>query len=167
MLRKTDRFDPVCFLYASLSCISRAETVKKTLLQRDNFFQSSDKKVTWLTRTVIKVLGISEKQRIYLDIFVNFLRKKRFFFNLKQFFFISFCSFWRKAILLSIIPRSKYRFKQFLLILTGWCMNHRFAKVHLANRKQITGKKTSWVANVIFKKVRLFLRYFPIKQYRI
>ena len=55
-------------------------------------------------------------------------------------------------------------------------MHHRFAKVQLANRKQITAKKL--VANMIFKKVRLFLRcpslenvkpkiYFPIKQYRI
>ena len=37
-------------------------------------------------------------------------------------------------------------------------MQHCFAKVHLANRKQITGKKTNWVANVVFKEVRRFLR---------
>ena len=91
---------------------------------------------------------------------------------------ISFCSFRSKAILLSIIPHLNYRFKQFLWILIGWCIQHRFAKVHMANRKQITGKKTSWVANMIFKEPRLFLRcpslenykpknYFPIKQYRI
>ena len=80
LLRRADTFDPVCFLYASLSRISKAETVKRTLLQTDNFFQSSDKKVTCLTQTQIKVLGISEKQRINFDIFVNFLKKKRFFF---------------------------------------------------------------------------------------
>ena len=32
----------------------------------------------------IKILGISEKQRIKLDIFVNFLKKKYFFYTLKQ-----------------------------------------------------------------------------------
>ena len=78
-------FDPVCFLYASLSHISKAETVKRTLLQTDNFFQSSDKKVTCLTQTQIKVLGISEKQIINLNIFVNILKKKGFFlYTLKQ-----------------------------------------------------------------------------------
>ena len=103
-LRRAGTLDPVCFLYASLSHISKAETVKRTLHQTDSFFHSSDKKVTCLPRTQIKVLGISEKQRINLDIFVNFLKKKRFFLHFKiVFFFISFCSFWRKAILLSII----------------------------------------------------------------
>ena len=116
LLRRTDTFDLVCFLYASLSHISKVETVKRTLLQTDNFFQSSDKKVTCLTRTQIKVLGISEKQRINLDIFVNFLKKKSVFLHFKTLFFLftSFWSFWSKAILLSIIPHIKHRFKQFL-----------------------------------------------------
>ena len=112
LLRRTNTFDPVCFLYPSLSRIFKAETVKRTLLQTDNFFQSSDKKVTYLTRTQIKVLGISEKQRINLYIFVNFYTLKQLL--LLFFFLISFCSFWRKAILLSIMPHVKYRFKQFL-----------------------------------------------------
>ena len=85
LLRRTDTFDPACFLYASPSRIS--ETVKMTLLQTDNFFQSSDKEVTCLTRTRIKVLGIYEKKRIDFDIFVNFLKKERFFYTLKQQFF--------------------------------------------------------------------------------
>ena len=79
LLRRTDTFDPVCFLYASLSRISKAETVMRTFLQLDNFLQPSDKKVTRLTRAQIKILGISEKQRINLDIFDNFLKKKCFF----------------------------------------------------------------------------------------
>ena len=91
LLRRTDTFDPVCFLYASLSRISKAETVKKTLLQTDNFFHPSDKKkMTCLTRTQIKVFGISEKRRISFDIFVIFLKKKRFFYTLKQFFCFDF-----------------------------------------------------------------------------
>ena len=118
LLRRTDTFDPVCFLYASLSHIFKMETVKRTLLQRDKFFQSSDKKVTCLTWTQIKVLGISEKQRINLDIFVNVLKKTLFFlfflYFKTVFFLILFCSFWRKAILLSIIAHIKYRSKQFM-----------------------------------------------------
>ena len=55
----------------------------------ENFFQSSDEKVTYLTRTQIKALGISEKQRINLNIFVNFLKKKLFFLHtLKEKFFL-------------------------------------------------------------------------------
>ena len=42
LLRRTGTFESVCLLYASLSHISKAETVKRTLLQTDNFFQSSD-----------------------------------------------------------------------------------------------------------------------------
>ena len=61
-------------LYASFSRISKAKSVNRTLFQTDNFFQFSDKKTTCLTRAQIKILGISEKQIITLDIFVNFLR---------------------------------------------------------------------------------------------
>ena len=91
LLRRTDTFDPVCFLYASLSHISKVETVKRTLLQTDNFFQSSDKKVTCLTRTQIKVLGISKKQRINSDIFLNVLKKSTsIFHSLNSNFFFDF-----------------------------------------------------------------------------
>ena len=79
LLRKADTFDLVYFLYASLSRICKVKTVKRRLLQTDNFFQSSEKNVTCLTPTQIKILEISEKQRIKLDIFVNFLKKKHFF----------------------------------------------------------------------------------------
>ena len=72
LLRRTDTFGPVCFIYAFLSPISKAETLKRTLLQTDNFFQSSDKKITCLTPT-----------RIKLDIFVKFL-KENIFYTLKQ-----------------------------------------------------------------------------------
>ena len=55
------------------------KTVKRTLLQTDNIFSSQVKKAPCLTRTQIKILEIFEKQRIKLDIFVNFLKKKHFF----------------------------------------------------------------------------------------
>ena len=86
-------FDPACFLYASLSCISKAKTVKRTLLETDNVLQSSNKKATCLTRTQIIILGIFEKQRTELDIFVNFLKKKHFFYTLSNSCFISFYLF--------------------------------------------------------------------------
>ena len=57
----------------------------------NNFFQFSVKKATCLTRAEIKVSRIPRK-RINLSIFVNFLKKKHFFI-LESFFFISFRSF--------------------------------------------------------------------------
>ena len=109
MLRRTDTFDPVCFLYAFLSCILKAETVKKTLLQADNNFQSPDKKVTCLTQIQIKVLRIFGKQRIKLDIFVNFLKTKHFFtlqnnsnffhsFHRFPYFWVKHCIFFSKLL---------------------------------------------------------------------
>ena len=82
----TDIFDPVCFLYPSLSRISKAETVKMTLLQTDNFFQSSDKK-SHLPYMDTKVLGIYEKQRTDFDIFFQFSQKETLFLHFKTVFF--------------------------------------------------------------------------------
>ena len=77
-LRKTDTFDPVCFLYASLSSLAKAKTVKRTLLQRRNSFQSSDKKATCLMRTKMKIFGIFVNQRNKLDIFSIFSKRATF-----------------------------------------------------------------------------------------
>ena len=79
LLRRTYTFDLVYFLYASLLCISKEKTVWGTLLQTNTFLQSSDKKYTSPTLTQIKILGIYEKQKIKLDIFVNFVEKKTIF----------------------------------------------------------------------------------------
>ena len=79
LLRRTYMFDLVYFLYASLLCISKEKTVWGTLLQTNTFLQSSDKKSTSPTLTQIKILGIYEKQKIKLDIFVNFVEKKKQF----------------------------------------------------------------------------------------
>ena len=54
------------------------KTVESKLLQTD-VFQPSDKKATCLTPTQIEILGITEKQRIKLDILIKFLKKKHFF----------------------------------------------------------------------------------------
>ena len=70
--RWTGMFDHVCCLYASLLCTSKVKTAKRTLLQADNLFQSSDKKVTYLAQKQIKILGLSEKKRIKLDTFSHF-----------------------------------------------------------------------------------------------
>ena len=79
LLRRTYTFDLVYFPYASLLCISKEKTVWGTLLQTNTFLQSSDKKSTSPTLTQIKILGIYEKQKIKLDIFVNFVEKKKQF----------------------------------------------------------------------------------------
>ena len=105
LLRRTDRFDLVCFLYA-LSRISKAKTVKSTLLQTDNFFLSSDKKATCLTRTQIKIQEFT-RNIIKLHIFVNFYTLKQ-----QYFFFHFILQFWRSTILLS---RTLYLFFQVAL----------------------------------------------------
>ena len=96
-MRKPDTFDPVCFLYVFLSRISKAEIVKRTLLQKESFFQSSDKKATCLTPTQIKIFGNQ------IGHFCQISQKETFFTlsNNNNFFLISFCCFWRSAILLS------------------------------------------------------------------
>ena len=95
LLRRRETLDPLCFLDACLSRISKAETVKRALLQTDKLFQSSDIKSTYLTRTQIK-------QRIKLDIFVNFLKKKHFLYFKTRIIFSGFIlQFWRSTILLN------------------------------------------------------------------
>ena len=87
LLRRTDTLDPVGFLYAFLSCISKAKNCKGDIASDRYYFQSS---APCLTRTQIKILGISEKQGIKLDIFVNFLKKKQFFLHFKATIFFWF-----------------------------------------------------------------------------
>ena len=86
LVRRTDMFDPVCFLYTSLS---KAKTAKWDLPQTDNFFQSSHKKSACLTRTQLKILGISKKQRIKLDIFSIF-SKRNIVLHFKTAIFVCF-----------------------------------------------------------------------------
>ena len=143
-MRRTYTFNPVCFLYASLSRISKAETVIRRLFQTDNLFQPSDKKVTCLMRTQIKALGIFEEQRINFDIFVNFLKKKLVFLHFKTLYFFYFILQFLKE-----SDTSEYNTAYLILFQTisvdikSWCMHHLFAKVYQTNRKQITGKKIS------------------------
>ena len=98
--RRTDTPDLVCFLYASLSHISKAETVKRTLVQRELFFSPQIKKATCLLP--YKNFRNSEKQIIKLEIFVNFLKKKHFLhFKTGIILFDFILQFWRSTILLS------------------------------------------------------------------
>ena len=98
LLRRTDTLDPVGFLYAFLSCISKAKNCKGDIASDRYYFQSS---APCLTRTQIKILGISEKQGIKLDIFVNFLKKKHFFLHFKTIIFDFNLQFWSSATLLT------------------------------------------------------------------
>ena len=87
MFKKTDTFYLVCFLYASLLHISEGETVKRTVLQTDNFFQSSDKKPTCLTRTQRKILGIPRNRELNWT-FLSIFSKRNIFYTSKQHFFL-------------------------------------------------------------------------------
>ena len=82
LLRRTDTFDPVSFLYASISRISKAETVKMTLLQTGNFFQSSDKKVTCLMG--IQVLEFKRNRELILTFLSIFSKRNVFFLHFKK-----------------------------------------------------------------------------------
>ena len=102
LFRRTDTLDLICFLYASLSYISKAETVKRALLQTDNFFSVIRLKNNLLYPDTKKNFRNSEKQRIKLDIFVNFLKKNNFLhFETTIILFDFFLQFWRSTILLS------------------------------------------------------------------
>ena len=92
LLRRTDTFDPVCFLYAFLPLISKAKTVKRTLLQTSNFFQSSNKKATCHMQTNKNFRNFRETKN-QIGHFCQTSQKETFFYTLKQQFSISFCSF--------------------------------------------------------------------------
>ena len=87
------RLIPSVFYTVSFQAFLKWKTAKRILLQTDNIFSLQIKKHTaFLTRTQIKVLGISEEQKIQLDIFGNFLKKKHFlhFKTTKMFFWFQF-----------------------------------------------------------------------------
>ena len=99
LLRRTDTFYPVCFLYAFLSRFSKAETIKRTLLQTDNFFSFQIKKPPALHG---HKLGISDKERINVH-FYQFSQKETFFLHFKTtiIVFDFILQFWRSATLLT------------------------------------------------------------------
>ena len=98
------RFIPSLFYMLSFHAFLKRKTVKRTLLQTDNLFSLQIKKNT-LPYADTKISGISEKQRIKLDIFVNFLKKKHFFTLQNNIFFYFNLQFWRSATLLT---RTRY-----------------------------------------------------------
>ena len=100
------RLIPSVFYILSFHAFLKWKTAKRALLQTDNIFSPQIKKHTaFLTRTQVKVLGISEEQKIKLDIFVNFLKKKHFFTLQNNIFFYFNLQFWRSATLLT---RTRY-----------------------------------------------------------
>ena len=112
LLRRTDTFDPICFLYAFLPLISKAKTVKMTLLQTNNFFQSSNKKATCHMQTNKNFRNFRETKN-QIGHFCQISQKETFFYTLKQQFFFDFIlQFWRNAILLS---RTLHHFFQITL----------------------------------------------------
>ena len=118
-LRRTDTFYSVCCLYAFLSCISKAETVK-----RITFFQSSDEKVICLTGTQLKLLGILDKERINVH-FCQFSQKEIFLLHFKETIIFSdfILQFWRSATLLTRALYLLFQFalcSQLIVVLCHW-----------------------------------------------
>ena len=91
LLRRTDTFDPVSFLYAFLSRISKAENCKEDTALDGKLFQSSDKKTPCLTRTqkFQELPRNRELNRTFLSIF----SKRNIFLHFKTSFLISIYSF--------------------------------------------------------------------------
>ena len=98
------RLIPSLFYMLSFHAFLKRKTVKRTLLQTDNIFSPQLKK-NILTYADTKIARISEKQRIKLDIFVNFLKKKHFFTLQSNNFFYFNLKFWRSA---NLLTRTRY-----------------------------------------------------------
>ena len=95
-MRRTDTFDRVCFLYASLLRISKGKTVKRTLLQKDVFLSShikkppalrGQKKICELQRNRElnwKLLSIFSKRNIFVEFKTTIIFFKIHFGVLKE-----------------------------------------------------------------------------------
>ena len=123
VLRRTDTFYTVCFLYPFLSRISKAETVKRTLLQTGNFFNPQIKKPHALCGH-IKILGILDKERINVH-FCQFSQKEIFLLHFKETIIFSdfILQFWRSATLLTRALYLLFQFalcNQLIVVLCHW-----------------------------------------------
>ena len=99
LLRRTDTFDLVSFLYAFLSRVSKAKNCKEDTALDGKLFQSSNKKTPCLTRTqkFQEFPRNRELNRTFLSIF----SKRNIFLHFKTFFFDFNLQFWRSATLLT------------------------------------------------------------------
>ena len=104
LLRRTDTFDPVCFLYAFLSRIFKVKNCKEDTSSEGWHFQSSDKKAHYLpyadTNKSFRNFWGTENS---VGHFWQFSQKETFFYTLKQqkCFFGFNLQFWRSATLLT------------------------------------------------------------------
>ena len=103
LLRRTDTFDPVSFLYAFLSRISEAKNCKEDTASDGQHFQSSDKKTPCLTRT--QKFQEFPRNRELNWTFLS-ISQKEIFFTLQNNIFLNFnLQFWRSETLLT---RTRY-----------------------------------------------------------
>ena len=103
LLRRTDIFELVCFLYASLSCISKVETVKWHCFRETTFFSPQIKKQPALRRRK-KKLGIPRNTELNWT-FLSIFSKRNIFLHFKtNIIFSNFIlQFWKSTILFSRI----------------------------------------------------------------
>ena len=97
LLRRTDTFDSVYFLYVFLSRISKAKNCKEDTALDGKLFQSSYKKTPCLTRT--QKFQEFPRNRELNWTFLSIFSKRNIFLHFKTtFFFISICSFYSKLL---------------------------------------------------------------------
>ena len=92
------RLIPSLFYMLSFHAFLKQKSVKRTLLQTDKIFSPQLKNTLPYADT--KISGISEKQRINLDI-LSIFAKRNIFLQFKTTFFNFNLQFWRSATLLT------------------------------------------------------------------
>ena len=103
---------PFTHLYSHGDILLKRKPFRGHFFKRSTFFSSQIQEATSLRQKHMKTLGISVKQRIKLEISVNFLKNKfsQLFLHFKTTrFFLFHLQFWRSAIVLS---RTLYLFVQ-------------------------------------------------------
>ena len=115
LLRRTDTFDPVCFLYASLSRIYKAIEIYCYSKNRkeDNssngrlLFSPQIKKPPALRGNIWKFYEFPRNRWLNRTFLSIFSKRSFYFYTLKQqHFFCLILQFWRSAALLSGTPES-------------------------------------------------------------
>ena len=137
MLKRSDTFNPVCFLYASLSGMLsgfQSKNGKEDTGSDGQLFQFSDKKTPSFTRTQIKIYMNSQKTENEIEHFCQFPRKETFFlhFKITAIVFDFILQFWRIAILLNRTLCLSFQVaicNQPIVISTKWLSDRGFKSI--------------------------------------
>ena len=118
LLRRADSFDDACFLYSSLLCISKLKTVKRTLLQTDNFFSPQRKNSPALRGHKSKFQEFSKNRELNWKFLLIFLKIHIFLHFETAIFFLFHFAALKECVLLS---RTLYIFSSLLFATNQSC----------------------------------------------